>query len=145
VLFDGSRSVVLTLQVAGVVRPDSGKQRTVAVPFAYSTVPVVDPQKPWDLWQKHETSLIEDYSYQNRIVAAPHATVVNRALWHLDTILRGNGKNLANFPPMPIPTQPDDHNSQSDMMFQETNYDALALREQVTAHRLNFTPTMLFH
>jgi hypothetical protein len=144
-MFDGSRSVVPTLQAADAVRPDSGKQRAVAVPFVYGTVPVVDPQKPWELWQKHEANLIEDYSYQNRIVAAPHATVVNRALWHLDTILRGNGKNLAHFPPMPIPTQPDDHSGQSDMMFQETNFDATALREQVAAHQLNFTPTVLSH
>jgi hypothetical protein len=109
--------------------------------------PVCVPKDPFALWRNHRVALCEDFQRRTDLGSNndTSAAVENRALWDVECSLQAQGKSLCDFPPMPVPYNPDVHDGISQLMREETNFDTAALQRQEKANLDMLTADRIFH
>ena len=103
-----------------------------------------NPQRPGDLWEEFKDYLCEDYRHRARTSCTPNtmpdnAAIENMAVWDIECALRTQGRSMADFPGMPIPVEPANH-QMSRLMQQEYDYDQAKLRQEVAQEVATLVP-----
>ena len=98
-----------------------------------------NPQRPGDLWQEFKSYLCEDFRHRARMTHTPNTmpndtAIENMALWDMECALRTQGRRMEDFPSMPIPVEPVNH-QMSRLMQQEYDYDITQLQQEVIVEK----------
>ena len=95
------------------------------------------PLNPQALWDQFKGHLCDDL--RQRIISLfdvldpTEEQVCDYGLYLINDILSRNGKNLSNFPPMPLPERNWDVIQGNPLIFEELNYDRDQLQDFVAA------------
>ena len=88
------------------------------------------PVRPERLWETHISAFSDDILFQARhdtgnvTLELTNTEVQNRALHHLQSILNKHGRQLREFPNMPIPTAlPNNHKQSNYLIREEQQYN----------------------
>ena len=119
------------LEEAGTVQAGGQLRRLFATLLLFCEVTC-----PERLWNKHSITLTDDIlAHARREADDPTLEISeeelqNRALYYLQTILQQNGKDLCDFPYMPLPTGflPEAYNNR--LIHEKQQYDLSVLAQQ---------------